>query len=242
MIPPLTKYRTAGAWGPGEGRNLTAAEIDTNFYGHETRIGDLETDPPSAVGISNFVVDGTQLTIFLSNGTQFGPYTLPTAQFRSRGVWVAATGYFALDLVEVAGQGLYLVLQNHTSDAAFDEAATNSSGDLYQLIFPSYAPATVLTVATATFTPALADANKYFRFTAACVITIPSGLFPVNTELHFRQAGLGPLTIVNDDSGGIINTVEGFDSATDHRGAVVTVKQIATDEWDIFGDLAEVTA
>jgi hypothetical protein len=238
----MTKYRTSGAWGPGEGRNLTAGEVDDNFYGHETRIGDLETDPPAAVGISNFVVDGTQLTIFLSNGTQFGPYTLPTAVFRSRGEWAAATGYFAMDLVTVAGSGLYLVLQNHTSDATFDEDATNSSGDLYQLIFPSYAPAAVKTVSTATYTPGLADANKYHRCTVACVITIPSGLFPLNTELHFRQASTGPLTIINDDSGGIINTVEGFDSATDRLGAVVTVKQVATDVWDIFGQMAEVTA
>lgn len=240
----MTKFRTSGAWGPGEGRNLTAAEIDQNFYGHDTRIEVLETNPPAAVGISNIIVDGTQLTIMLSDGTQYGPFTLPTAVFRSRGVWAAGTGYFALDLVEVAGQGLYLVLQNHTSGASFDEDAGNSSGDYYQLIFPSYAPATVKTVADAAFTPALADANKYFRFTNAsgCVVTIPSGLFPVNTELHFRQASVGPLTIVNDDSGGIINTVEGFDSATARNGAVVTLKQVSADVWDIFGDLAEVTA
>ena len=26
-------YRTPGAWGPGKGANLTAAEVDGNFHG-----------------------------------------------------------------------------------------------------------------------------------------------------------------------------------------------------------------
>jgi hypothetical protein len=77
-----TTYRTAGAWGAGKGSNLTAAEVDGNFYGLDQRIADLEGNPPAPNEISNITVTGTQMTIYLEGGASFGPFTLPQANFR----------------------------------------------------------------------------------------------------------------------------------------------------------------
>ncbi|RUW79623.1 hypothetical protein [Mesorhizobium sp. M2A.F.Ca.ET.067.02.1.1] len=75
-------YRTAGAWGAGQGYNLDAAQIDANFYFLDQRVQDLIDNPPQAVGISNITVVGTQMTIYLADATVLGPYTLPQAAFR----------------------------------------------------------------------------------------------------------------------------------------------------------------
>ena len=237
-------FRTAGAWGVGLGRNLTPAEVDGNHYDHKTRIDDLVANPPEAIGISNITSNGSQLMVYLEDGTSFGPFTLPIAAFRSRGDWAASTAYFTNDVVAVPGTGVYLVISDHTSAGTFDEDAQNSAGDIYQLLVPSNNPAVIRTITAAAYEPAQSDANKYLRCTnsAGCVIELTHG-FPVNTEMHFRQCGAGPLAFVVGDTGGIINSVAGKDDGTDHVGAVVTVKCVSADgEWDIFGDLATATS
>ena len=42
-------------------------------------------------------------------------------------------------------------------------------------------------------------------------------------------------------AGVIINVESGFDAATRAEGAVATLKKVGTDEWDLFGGLAEVS-
>ena len=237
-------YRTAGAWGPGLGRNLTPAEVDGNFWDHEGRLDDLETNPPEAVGISNITSNGSQIIVYLDNGTSFGPFTLPIAAFRSRGEWAASTGYFANDFVVVPGYGVYLVLTAHTSGSTFNENLQGASGDVYQLLSPNH-PSVITTISAAAYEPGQTDANKYLRCTnpAGCVITLVHG-FPVGTEMAFRQCVVAaPLSFTTGETGGLINTVDGKDHATAFRGAVVHVKCVSVDgEWDMWGDLADVTA
>lgn len=239
----MTTYRGNGAWGSGVGRRLLVSEVDTNFYGHDTRLTSLETNPPTAVGISNIVVSGTQMTIYLSNGTSFGPFTLPTAVFRVRGDWAANTVYAAMDLVYVASSGLYLVLQDHTSGATFDPDLSSSTGDVYQQVLPVLTPAAIKTVGATSYEPGPTDAGKYIRCTSStgCVIELTSA-FATGDELHFRQAGSGAISFIGGDTGGQINSVAGKDDSTDHVGAVVTCKHLGNGEWDIFGDLAAATA
>lgn len=230
-------YRTAGAWGPGLGRNLTPGEVDGNFWDHEGRISDIEDNPPAAIGISNITSNGSQFTVYLEDGTSFGPFTLPVAAFRSRGEWAAATVYFINDIVYVPGSGVYRVVTNHTSAGSFSNSAD------YELLLPSNNPAVIATISGTSYEPGQSDANKYLRCTASagCVIELTHG-FPVNTEIHFRQCGAGPLSFIVGDTGGTINSVAGKDDGTDHVGAIVTVKCVSADgEWDIFGDLATAT-
>jgi hypothetical protein len=64
-------YRTAGAWGAGIGRNLTPAEVDTNFYTLAELIEALENYPASAVIPTNVSRVGSQITFSYSNGSSF---------------------------------------------------------------------------------------------------------------------------------------------------------------------------
>lgn len=75
-------YRTTGAWGVGQGYNLTAAQIDGNFYELAQRIDAIVADIPLPLNISNMTVIGTQWRIYLEDSTVFGPFTLPQANFR----------------------------------------------------------------------------------------------------------------------------------------------------------------
>jgi hypothetical protein len=181
----MTVYRTAGAWGAGIGANLSAAQIDGNFWGHEERIEAIETSAPLPNNISNIFVTGTQMTIVLEDATVFGPFTLPQAPFR---------------------------------------------------------PSVTGTIATATYAPVLGDANSYKRCTnaTACLVTLPANAsvaFAVDSELTFRQAGAGQVEIVGA-AGVTVNGVTGFDNKSAAQGAVITVKKVGTNSWDILGLLA----
>lgn len=129
---PIT-YRTAGDWGAGKGGNLTPAEVDGNFYDLAQQIAGLELGPTPAE-IDTISVVGNQMTITLDDARSFGPYTIPTAAFRWRGAWAAATPYLVNDLVTVAGQGVFLVLVAHTSDSTFDPDYLVGSDIAYQLV------------------------------------------------------------------------------------------------------------
>lgn len=131
-------FRTTDAlkWGTGKGSPLSAVEVDENFYEVITRIVDLEENPPMPVNIETIQVIGSQLTIFLSDGSSYGPFTLPVAQFRFRDEWLPIVEYLELDLVSVAGQGLFMVRLDHTSAATFDPDATDGDGHaLYLKVF-----------------------------------------------------------------------------------------------------------
>jgi hypothetical protein len=125
-------YRTAGAWGPGLGRNLTAAEGDGNFYDLDSRVGDLETNPPTPNDIASATVSGTQLSFTLVDGTVLGPLDLPILVWTWRGEWTPTTLYEVLDTFVVTGTGLFMVLVDHTSAASFDpDAVDGDSNPLY---------------------------------------------------------------------------------------------------------------
>jgi hypothetical protein len=177
------RYRTTGTWGSGLGRNLTAAEVDENFY---TLVQDIaDTVGGAAAQIVNIDAVGSVMTITMDDGTSYD---------------------------------VNLPVSNST-----------------------FTPSVAATVSGSTFTPPIDAANSFMSCTAAggCTITIPPGSsvpFPINTELHFRQAG-GALTFTAG-AGVTLSGVTGTLNATDRVGAVVTLKQIDSDVWVIFGLLA----
>ena len=133
-------YRNAGPWGPGKGARLTSLEADGNVLDLDSRIRNLEDNPPEAIGIDHFSVSGNALTIYLSNGSTHGPFTLPSASWRWAGEWQPLTLYYALDLVAQGGS-IYLVQHNHTSDAAFAADAEDIEGFRYaRLLAPPDQP------------------------------------------------------------------------------------------------------
>lgn len=127
------KYRTAGPWGAGSPANLAPAEVDENFYTLDQRIVTLENDPPSAISIDHFVVEGTLLTIVLTNGSEHGPFVLPVAQWRWTGEWLPSTQYFVGDIVENDGS-LYFIRVQHISATEFDPNLFTVDGQVYILM------------------------------------------------------------------------------------------------------------
>jgi hypothetical protein len=232
-------YRTAGAWGLGKGGNLTPGEVDGNFYELSQRI-DSVGDGLVPAEIDAITLVGNQLTFVLTDAREFGPYTIPRAAFRFVGSWAASTSYLGNDVIET-GEGIFLVLQNHTSATTFDPAREISGQPVYQLMFRE-PRSQVYAVATSTFEPTLAQVWGYFRCSVACDITIPANTdvpFAIGAELHFRQVTAGePLSFLAG-SGVTLLVPEGKLAETDTGGAVVTCKKVATNTWDVFGVLVD---
>ena len=123
-------------WGTGKGSPLTATEADNDLWELLRRLNALEDSPPTATSISNIIVQGSQLSFQMSDGSSFGPFTLPISTFSLRGDYVAGTHYFELDLVSVPHQGLFLVRIEHDGEDPFNPDATDGSGNaLYLRVF-----------------------------------------------------------------------------------------------------------
>lgn len=127
----MTIYRTSGAWGSGKGSDLTAAEVDANFWDIIERLTAVETATGS-IGptIDFFSIVGDQLTVHMTDTSLRGPYTIPTASFTFRGAWQATTTYSKLDIVTANGS-VYIVTFAHTSAATFDANANDGAGHSY---------------------------------------------------------------------------------------------------------------
>jgi hypothetical protein len=113
-------YRTVGPWGSGKGANLAPSEVDSNFWQLAEQIVALETNPAVPNGIQSISVSGTQMTIYLNDGSVMGPFTLPILMFRWRGEWTPTTSYAVLDVFTVQNTGIFCVIQAHTSGGTFD--------------------------------------------------------------------------------------------------------------------------
>jgi hypothetical protein len=136
-IAELT-FRTTDAtrWGLGKNAPLTSNEGDTNIWSLADRLSVLENNPPMPTDISNIVVIGNQMIVYLSNGGSFGPFILPTAILRFRGDFVGGRSYMQLDIIRVPKQGLFLVNSDHVAGPTFDPNATDASSNaLYQMLF-----------------------------------------------------------------------------------------------------------
>jgi hypothetical protein len=154
MVDHIT-YRTDDAtrWGPGwGGGDVPAALIDRNFWALFSAIQAM-LDHQNVDGvISNISVFGGNMFVTLGDGTVFGPFTLPIAQWNFTGEWLPSTLYNPMD-VFTSGGGLYMVLFRHVSAATFDPAANDGLGhNFYKLLlgpgpydvamyFPDFIPA-----------------------------------------------------------------------------------------------------
>jgi carbohydrate binding protein with CBM5/12 domain len=128
-------FRTSGAWGAGQGFNLTAVQVDTNFYNLKTAVEAIQTTPPTAVSIASFEIVGNDLYIHMTDSSVQGPFTLPSTTYTPQGAWQPSTAYVVNDLVSVGGS-LYVVTWPHTSASTFDPNANDGAGhNFYQLMF-----------------------------------------------------------------------------------------------------------
>lgn len=128
-------YRTSGPWGPGVGANLTADQVDGNFYDVSARVQYLELNPTQPVQITSFSSVGNQLYINMSDGTVQGPLAMPVVKWNFRGTWVPSTVYTVDDVVTAPDGAVYLVIFTHTSGVAFSPGANDGAGhNFYSLL------------------------------------------------------------------------------------------------------------
>jgi hypothetical protein len=91
-------------WGSGQGSNLSAAEVDVNFWTLYSALTALQDHALTTENqIDYFSVAGNQLFVTMMDHTVFGPYTLPTASWNFRGPWSSTTSYHAMDVVTDSG-------------------------------------------------------------------------------------------------------------------------------------------
>jgi hypothetical protein len=118
-------YRTTDntKWGAGKGADLTASEVDVNFWDIIQRLIDVEDNPAQPVEILSIDVVGDQMTITMTDASTFGPFTLPVAPMDFTGDFIASHAYVKNNLL-VANNSLYVVLLPHTSGLTFSPNAT----------------------------------------------------------------------------------------------------------------------
>lgn len=137
-ITTLT-YRTAdnSRWGGGNGSDLTATQVDLNFWAIFEAILALEGAQSTTVSIDYITQpeNGNQFFIVLTDHRVLGPFFIPTSQWNPRGRWAASTSYAPFDTVSDIEGNLYLVTIQHTSALTFSPFATDGQGhSLYVLI------------------------------------------------------------------------------------------------------------
>lgn len=117
-------------WGDGKGANLTPTEVDLNFWILLELYLALAENPAEPNEIVSITSTDNQLTITMADSSTFGPFDLPIATWTWRGVWAGNTAFNKFDLFNQSN-GLYLVLQDHTSNSTFDSEAGNIAGRYY---------------------------------------------------------------------------------------------------------------
>lgn len=126
------------------------------------------------------------------------------------------------------------------SDTGHGHAISDVTGLQTELDGKAAAAMTINTQ-TDSYTLVLGDATKYIRMNKATAVnlTVPANssvAFLVGTQIPFRQVGAGQVTVVA--GGGVtINTAETLKLRT--QGSTGSLIKVATDEWDLAGDLEE---
>jgi hypothetical protein len=141
--------------------------------------------------------------------------------FRWRGAWVATATYTANDLV-TSGGALFVALQESLNRTP----GSNTSHWARLTVHPG------VETRTGAFTLALADVGKYLICDDDVTVP-PNGdvPIPVNSEVYVRASATGVSIVAG--SGVTLVTAETLNLAK--VGAVVALKKVATNTWDVLG-------
>lgn len=119
------------------------------------------------------------------------------------------------------------------------QSAASYKGSVKDIVKFGYQ--SLLTDSTTTKTLALTDRGQWMRFTNASsmALTVPpnsSVAFAIGECLNGIQASTGLVTITAG-AGVTINKPSGYNAKTRAQGAAFCLVKIATDTWDLIGDL-----
>jgi hypothetical protein len=164
-----------------------------------------------------------------------------------RGIYATGTAYAFDDVIRVLGSGIWLVMIPHTTGTteSFDPEKAIDGAPVYEALMVEPAPYVPLgpVIESAVTAVDVSWAGTYVRVTyadGAVSVYVPAfgSAFPIGGEIHVRQATvLGQVTFL-EDTGVTLNGVAGRSLATAGEGAVVTIKYLGSDTWDVWGDLA----
>lgn len=141
MVDQVTFRTTDNArWGAGQGSDLSATEIDINFWVLLTAVQALQAQSNDHASIDHFVISGTNLFVHLTNHMVLGPYVLPVAQWNFTGPWRSRLAYNAFD-VFTEERAVYLVLRQHVSNSLFGAGDSDGLGhNFYGLLLAAAPP------------------------------------------------------------------------------------------------------
>jgi hypothetical protein len=229
-----------------KGSPITEAEYDGSLHNLDDRMVVNEAASASIIVPVDFEINTAgHLDVIMSNSTVIDAGAIPVAESFAqsyKGAWSPLTHYFENDLFKAPNSNwLGAVLIDHTSASSFDWGATDGMAhDLYAVAVPFSPAPTTKALALSTYTITLDDVNCYIRSTSvgAVTITIPTNAtvpFPIDTDMHFCQRG-GQITFA--PAGGVtLNFPSDSVATTALVGAIVSLRKVGTDEWDLFGRL-----
>jgi hypothetical protein len=132
------QYRTPGPWGGGLGADLTANQVDTNFWILYSMILALQDATPDT--IAYFTVTGTQMWITMTDHYVFGPFTIPTAVFNFKGPWMPGNSYAINDIFTAQGAVYMCIYPQLNSGATFYALSHDGLGHNFYGLLLAAAP------------------------------------------------------------------------------------------------------
>lgn len=234
-------FRTTGAWGPGTGYDLPAADIDQSFYALVQGVQQMETLPPVPTnGIADIRFTRTAVYVYLNNGQRLGPFSLPLPSFRWRGDWEPNESYEAYDVFGTDSDGVFFVLHDFTAGPTFNPADSN-----LQLMFaPISHEVTVRPVVNIPDVDVFLTADFagwYIRNDTGCTFRISSdaeGRWEEGANLTLRQVGSLPLVLAPGAGVNLIAPTGRLLQSNGLDGATLHLRRAANNTWDVWGDLA----
>jgi hypothetical protein len=232
-----------------KGSPITEAEYDGSLHNLDDRVTVNEASTASIVVPVDFEINTAgHLDVIMSNSTVIDAGAIPVAESFAqsyKGAWAPLTHYFENDLFKApTSNWLGAVLIDHVSASSFDWGANDGMGHNFYAVAVPISPApTTVTLISPAHTLTLDDINTYIRSTSvdtagAVLITIPTDTavpFPIDSEVNFCQRGD---SITFTPAGGVtLNYPEDCNPITAIPGAVVTLRKVNTNEWDLFGRL-----
>jgi len=223
---------------------LRALTTDYTVSGGNGATGTVTANAPPASGLTWTIIRNTartQLTDYVPNDP-FPAQTHERALDRLTAIVQEIEG-LALQALQFppTEAGPFILLPS--GDRANKYLAFDSAGNvtLRNETVGTTASVVIYTVAGATHTATLAQANGHFRCTAAggCTVTLPANgvvAFPVGTMLTYEQAGTGAVAVVAG-VGVTLRTPAAYNATTAEQYAVVQALKVATNEWVLYGHL-----
>jgi hypothetical protein len=235
----MITYRTTGDWGPGTGYNLTAVEIDFNFYDLVLRLADLIANPPTqSDGIDSVDVTATEVIEYRFTGLAV-TYSFNVPPLNWRGDWEPDEEYETNDVFYVDGDGLYVVLHDHTSETDPDPGSEEYVRRVYGELNGDISTRPIVLSDDISRPLTTDDDGCYIRCLYGADFELPTDVdagWTQGSNFVIRQVGVDQVNVV-PATGVAINVRGGTVARTNRTGSVIFLRRVGSNQWDCWGSL-----